>query len=111
MNEITGWRFDLYEHPQKGVVLWIVGEDGKAHELNQDFSVAFCVGGQPSQLRDLGEFLGTKHPGKLKFTRNKTEDLFDGPQEVMGIRLADTTLLRHVFRDASQKFPDLIYSN
>jgi len=29
MKKYTGWLFDLYSHPTKGIVLWLIGEDGK----------------------------------------------------------------------------------
>jgi DNA polymerase II len=112
MDEYTGWLFDLYEHPEKGLVLWIVGEDGRPHSFHQNFPVAFCAGGTTQQLHDLGEFLRSKYSSQLlKLTRHQMEDLFDGLQDVMGMRVENTMLLQQVFREASLKFPDLNYSN
>jgi DNA polymerase-2 len=112
MNEYVGWLFDLYAHPEKGLVLWIIGEDGRAHAFHQDFSVAFCAGGTPEQLHYLGKFVRSKYSAEvLKLTRHQTHDLFDGPQEVMGLRVANPSLLQQVFRDASREFPQLAYSN
>ncbi|MCE9646690.1 MAG: hypothetical protein K8S20_11890 [Chloroflexi bacterium] len=112
MNEVVGWLFDLYEHPEKGLVLWIVGEDGKAYSFYQEFSAAFCAGGAPQQLHDLAKFLRSKYSTNLlKFTRHQAEDLFDGTQDVMGMRVSSSALLPQVFQDASREFPDLTYSN
>ncbi len=33
MAELTGWLLDLYDDPQGGVVLWLLGDDGERHRL------------------------------------------------------------------------------
>lgn len=106
MKEITGWLFDLYEHPQKGVVLWIVDEKGKPHCFHQDFEITFYAGGPSPRLRELWIFLRSRQVGLAKITR---DDLFDGPQEVMQIRVPSPTLQRRLFRDVKERFPDLTY--
>ncbi len=45
MKKLTGWLFDLYAHPMKGVVLWLVGEDGKPYSFHQDFEAVFYARG------------------------------------------------------------------
>ena len=106
MKEVSGWLFDLYEHPQKGAVLWIVDEKGKPHRFHQDFEITFYAGGPSPRLRELWIFLRSKKMGLKKVTR---EDLFDGSQEVMQIRVPSPAIYKRLFREVKESFPDLTY--
>ena len=57
MKKYSGWLFDLYAHPTKGVVLWLVGEDGKPYSFYQDFETVFYARGEFPRLHELGEFI------------------------------------------------------
>lgn len=107
----TGWLFDLYAHPTKGAVLWLVGEDGKPYSFHQDFETVFYARGSDQELRNLGLFLRKKYPKEnVKLTRVETkEDLFDGPQVVMGIGVSNFHLFKKLFREVEESFSDLIY--
>jgi DNA polymerase-2 len=107
MREITGWLFDLYVHPQKGVVLWLVGEDNRPHCFFQDFEITFYAGGAFPRLKELWRFLASK-PVKLKKVDDK-EDLFDGSQVVMQIQVESPTIYKGLFREVQERFPDLTY--
>lgn len=107
MKEVTGWLFDFYVHPEKGVVLWLVGEDKKAHCFYQDFEITFYAGGAFPRLRELWRFLRSK-PVKLKKVDDK-QDLFDGPREVMQIQAASPTIYKGLFHEVQERFPDLTY--
>lgn len=112
MKEITGWLFDLYAHPQQGMVLWLVGEDGKPYCFHQDFETSFYAGGPAARLHELGFCLRAKYSvEEVKFERVKKEDLFAGPQDGMGVRVANPSIYKRVFREANEHFPDLIYSD
>ncbi len=106
MKEVTGWLFDLYEHPQKGVVLWLIDERGKPHCFHQDFEIVFYAGGPFPRLRELWIFLRNKNARLKKVAR---EDLFDGPQELMQIQVPGPANYRRLFRDVKEHFPDLTY--
>jgi DNA polymerase-2 len=106
MSEYTGWLLDLYAHPSEGVVLWLLGQDGKRTSFHQDFPVTFYAGGPFPRLRELWRFLAPK-PAKLSRTRR--EDLYAGPQEVMEIRVASPGLYPDLFREVSKRFPDLTF--
>ncbi len=82
MIEYTGWLFDLYAHPQKGVVLWLIGRDKKRYCFFQDFEFTFYAGGPFPRLRELWCFL---HSKPVKLERTERNDLFTGSQEVMRI--------------------------
>ena len=109
----TGWLFDLYPHPTKGVILWLAGEDGKPYFFHQDCETVFYARGSDQKLHDLGVFLRKKYPKEnVKLTRVETkEDLFDGPQVVMGIGISSFTLFKKLFRKVQESFSDLIYYN
>src|ERR1700690_3067026 len=121
MREVTGWLFDLYAHPQpwenaglsaadfpqSGVVLWLAGEDGKPHCFHQGFETSFYAGGPAARLHELGFCLRAKDwVEEVKFERVKKEDLFAGPQDVMGVRVANPAICKRGFREANEHFPD-----
>jgi DNA polymerase II len=110
LKKVVGWLFDLYAHPTKGVVLWLVGEDGKPYNFYQDFETVFYARGSDSRLHDLGLFLRKKYPKEnVRLTRDEKEDLFDGPQVVMGIGISNFALYNKLFREVQDSFSDLIF--
>ncbi len=106
MSEHAGWLFDLYAHPQKGIVLWLVGEDGRPQCFHQDFEMVFYAAGPAPRLRELWRHLRESPAKADKVTR---DDLFDGPQDVMRIRYLHAARYQTFFRNLSQRFPDLTY--
>ena len=106
MKEYTGWLFDLYAHPTRGVVLWIVGDDGKPHSFTQPFPITFYVGGPFHRLRQLWKFLQAK-PVRLYRTRRR--DLHEGRKDLLEVRVLHPTSFDKVFRESNQEFPDLHY--
>ena len=108
MRELTGWLFDLYEHPQKGIVIWLLGEDGIPHCLHQDFGITFYASGPVPRLRELWKLLRTRPVQLEKVTK---EDLYDGPQDVMQIRAGGPSAYSKLFREVYERFPDLKYSD
>ena len=110
MKRVLGWLFDLYAHPTKGVALWLVGEDGKPYSFYQDFETVFYARASDQRLHDLGVFLRKKYPKEnIRLTRDEKEDLFDGPQVVMGIRVSSFALFNKIFREVQDSFSDLIF--
>ena len=106
MNEYIGWLFDLYAHPDKGISLWLIGEDKKRYCFHRDFEITFYVSGPFPRLRDAWRFLC---PKPVKLERTTREDLFDGPQDVMEVRVANPTIYPDLFREVSQQFSDLSF--
>ncbi len=98
--------FDLYAHPTKGVMLWLVGEDGKRYFFYQDFEIIFYAGGSLARLRELWRFLQAK---SVKLARIQREDLYVGAKDVMEIRVPTFSIFTEIFREASRSFPDLEY--
>lgn len=106
MNEYTGWLLDLYAHPSDGVVLWLVGQDGKRHTFRQDFPVTFYAGGSFPRLRELWRFLASQ---PVSLARTRREDLYAGPQEVLEVGVASPALYADLFRESEKRFPDLTF--
>ena len=110
MKKHSGWLFDLYEHPTKGVVLWLAGEDGKPYSFHQEFETLFYARGPVEQLHDLGVFIRRKYTKEtVNLKRVTKDDLFDGPQVVMGIGVSASAIYKKLIREVQENFPDLIY--
>jgi DNA polymerase-2 len=110
MKKYTGWLFDLYAHPTKGVVLWLAGEDGKRYSFHQEFETVFYASGSVQRLHELGVFLRRNYERKnVRLERVTKEDLFVGPQEVLGIRVSYPDLYKKLFASVYQNFSDLIF--
>ncbi|HSJ88790.1 MAG TPA: DNA polymerase domain-containing protein [Anaerolineales bacterium] len=110
MKTTIGWLFDLYAHPMKGIVLWLVGEDGKAYRFHQDFETVFYAHGPFPRLHELGKYLRTKYlKQEVRLERVTREDLFAGSQELMGIGVANVTMYKSLFQNVYENFSDLIF--
>lgn len=106
MKEYTGWLFDVYAHPTKGITLWLVGEDGKRHFFHQDFEMIFYASGSFVCLRELWRFLRER---PVKLARTQRDDLYAGTQDVMEIRIPNPAVYAELFREVSNCFPELTY--
>src|SRR6185436_12147711 len=110
MNKYTGWLFDIYAHPTKGVVLWLVAEDGKPFSFYQDFESEFYACGPIPRLQELGVFLRRKYPKEIvRLEKVTKEDLFEDLQEVMEIGVSSLTNEKKLFREVHENFSDLIF--
>ena len=110
MKKTIGWLFDVYAHPTRGVVVWLVGEDGKPGCFYQDFEVVFYASGPVPRLHELGKFIRKKHPREaVRLERVTREDLFAGPQEVMGVAVSNPAAYRNLFQEVYENFSDLTF--
>jgi DNA polymerase II len=110
MKTYNGWLLDLYAHPAKGIVLWLVGEDGRSHSFYQDFEMRFYARGEFQRLHELGVFIRRKYSKEIvRLERVTREDLFDGPQVVMEVGTSNPNVFRKLSREAQDNFPDLIF--
>ncbi|HZM25422.1 MAG TPA: DNA polymerase domain-containing protein, partial [Anaerolineales bacterium] len=110
MKKYNGWLFDLYAHPTKGIILWLIGEDGKPYSFHQDFETVFYARGDFQHLNELGKFLRRKYPKQaVRLERATREDLFDGSQVVMGIGVSNPTIYKKLFQQVYENFSDLIF--
>src|ERR1043165_1545444 len=110
MKRFAGWLFDLYAHPTKGIVLWLIGEDGKAHQFYQDFEISFYAYGAHPRLHELGMYLRTKYSKQeVRLERATKEDLFAGSREVMGIGISNMNAYKSLLQEVQENFSDLIF--
>jgi len=107
MEAVSGWVLDVYAHPQSGVILWLLCDDGRRRSFRQEFSVAFRVRGPSPRLRELWKFL---QPKGVQLASVKGKDLYDGEiGDVLEARFDAPDSLMPAFWDAQQAFPDLTY--
>ena len=92
MTELVGWLLDLYGHPDDGVVVWLLGDDGERHRLHQPFPIAFYAAGETETLRSLWRFLEERFPA-VKLDRQEQRDLFEAdPVTVLAAQVENPTL-------------------
>jgi DNA polymerase-2 len=102
VNETTGWLFDLYLHPERGILLWIITDTGERLRLRMDFKLTFYAAGDFKRLRTGWVFL--KEHAQLARVRRK--DIFLGERDLLAVTVDAASNLFHEFHNA---FPDLDY--
>jgi len=107
MPDHTGWLLDLYEDEQRGVVLWLVSDDGARLRLRQDFPLTFYAAGRHEDLHQLGLWLRTQ-PEKPALSRVVRRDLFQGqPLTLLAIEMQAPINQPRLFQRAANRFPGL----
>lgn len=102
MDEVTGWLFDLYEHPERGITLWFICDTGERLHLRMDFRITFYAAGNFSRLREAWRSL----KGKATLERTRRRDLFMGERDVMSITV---DCAENPFHELREQFPELDY--
>ena len=110
MNEFTGWLLDIYPHPEQGIVLWLLCDDGQRRCFRQDFPLTFYAAGPFSRLRELWKFL-EKQPINIELSRTERQDLFIGLMVVLAAKLDSPSALPLLFQTLTKLFPDLTFYN
>jgi len=109
MVEYTGWLLDLYAHPQDGVVLWLLSDEGGRLRFHQPFPVTFYAAGPAEQLRALWRYLRDRSLS-VELARQERRDLFqESLLTVLAARVENPAAQEEVFRDAARRFPELTY--
>jgi len=107
MPDHVGWLLDLHEDKCKGVVLWLIGDDGERYRLRQDFPVTFYATGDPEQLRDLQRCLRTR-PEKPRLYRTQRRDLFhNSPLTLLAVEMDAPARQPRLFQQMAKRFPEL----
>ena len=88
-NTVTGWLLDAYEHPQEGVVVWLLSQDGARVQLRQQFSVSFYASGASQKLRRLWKSLRAMDV-PVALARTQRRDLFSGLVDVLKVTVTLT---------------------
>lgn len=108
MNEYKGWLLDLYSHPESGIVLWLLCDDGQRRCLRQKFPVTFYATGHSRRLRDLWEFLENQ-PIEIELSRTERNDLIKGATVVLAAKMNSPFVLSSLFQTLTNVFPDLTF--
>ncbi len=108
MNNFTGWLLDVYPHPERGIVLWLICDDGQRRCLRQDFPVTFYAAGPSHRLRDLWKFLQNQ-PMRVELSRAERNDLIHGATVVLAATLDSPFWLPELFQTVTNLFPDLLF--
>jgi len=106
IHEHTGWFLDVYPHPESGIVLWLLGDDGVRHRLRQAFPVTFYAAGSNERLRALWGYLRDQ-PIQVRLYRTQRRDLFTGMTTVLAAQMQQPAAQPGLFRQAARLFPDL----
>ena len=107
---ITGWLLDVYEHPQDGIVVWLLGEDGKRYRLRQHFTVTIYASGTFPQLRKLWKHM-READSCLDLARVQRRDLFSGMLSVLAVNISNPSQAQDLFYKVRRTFPDLTWYN
>ncbi len=121
VKQYLGWLLDVYAHPQRGVTLWLLCDNGRRLRLQQDFPVSFYAAGPSHRLRELWTYLrgigamdgapvGVAHTSPL-FTLSRAErrDLFTGPVTVLAARTDSPVALSRLYSRLTGQFLDLTF--
>jgi DNA polymerase-2 len=101
---LTGWLFDVYEHTEEGIVVWLIGEDGQRHGLRQSLPVMFYAHGSTVQLRSLWKYLRNQEL-PVELARVRRRDLFSGDLDVMEIVIPNPVEAALAFYKWRKAFP------
>jgi hypothetical protein len=107
-SELKGWLLDLYPNPNGGVTLWLIGEDGRRHQLHQKFPVTFHIAGRNEQLRTVWRHLKAQSI-PVSLHRTERRDLFSGMTTVLAVEVGHPADQPNLFAALSRQFPDLTY--
>ena len=110
MNQYSGWLLDIYSHTERGVVLWLLCDDGQRRRFRQDFPVTFYAAGPSERLRGLWKFL-ERQPLRMELSRDERRDLFSGSTIVLAATIESPCALPPLFQMLTRYFPDLIFYN
>jgi DNA polymerase-2 len=106
---ITGWLLDIFSLENTGgVVLWVIGEDGKRYRFVHSFPVTFYAAGSSPELRALWKFLQVQ-PEALEQFAAKRRDVFDGLTTVLACEVKHPLDLPRLFVRVVKAFPSLTF--
>ena len=108
IKQWTGWLLDVYAHPEHGILLWLLSDDGRRACFRQDFPVTFYAAGPSARLRALWQFIQAQ-PARIDLSRTERHDLFNGATVVLAARLEQAAALPGLYQKAVEAFPDLTF--
>jgi DNA polymerase-2 len=107
IETISGWLFDIYPN-ETGLSVWLIGEDGKRYQFQQDFTATFYAAGPAASLRSLWRWL-KEQPIPVRLSRTERKDVFSGIITVLAVEILQPVKLDELFRNMAAAYPDLTY--
>jgi len=111
MAEYQGWYLDINAHPKKGIVFWMICEDGQRRQFRQRFPVSFYATGERHRLRQFWRYLRRRFPQLVHLSLEHKHDLFAGEMEVVRVEIEQPSRLSYIFFQTLRQFPDLDFYN
>lgn len=109
--EHTGWLLDLYEEPLGGLAVWFLSEDGERRRLRQRFPVTFYALGDARRLQVLERFLNGQPAAPRTWPARRMDAFARREVPALAVEVARPGDLPGLFRQVSQRFPDLDYAD
>ncbi|MEX1071126.1 MAG: DNA polymerase domain-containing protein, partial [Anaerolineales bacterium] len=110
LETYRGWLLDVYPDKREGAVVWFIGADNRRYRFTHMIPAAFYAAGENSELRDLWKFC-KKQKFNVGLRRERQQELFDGPIDVMAIHTANAAHQSSIFRKIHRQFPTIDYYN
>jgi len=89
-------------------LVWLIGEDGKRYQFQQDFTATFYAAGPAASLRSLWRWL-KEQPIPVRLSRTERKDVFSGIITVLAVEILQPVKLDELFRNMAAAYPDLTY--
>jgi DNA polymerase-2 len=105
---LYGWLFDVYPRGAE-MALWLLDDEGRAHQLRDTFEATFYVRGSHGDLRALCQALRAQR-APVSLHRTERMDLFrDRAVEVLAVGVRVPALLPRLFHQVAAAHPHLTY--
>ncbi|KAA3644141.1 MAG: hypothetical protein DWQ07_18700 [Chloroflexi bacterium] len=103
---MRGWLLDIYIDMEKGVKLWLIGEDGERYCLRHDFPITFYARGQKDTLNELFRYLKRSGLPVVSMATRRRE-LFDGEVPLLAVQMLNAAHFPMLRYELERRFPNL----
>ncbi len=109
-STVRGWLFDVYPSA-KGVTLWIIDDDGKAHSYFRKYTPSFFLHMNDADARRV-DALGARCPVPVSLTRTPRKEIYSGePWDVVQVHVHDTMRFKEAVWYFERFFPHFAFYN
>ena len=105
---MRAWLLDVYPDAEYGLVVWLLGEDGRRRRCHQPFPITFYAAGPFPRLRAAWRYLRAQ-PTAVHLSRTVRRDLFSGEVEVLAAEVTHPAEQPRLLQKLLRRFPDLDY--
>ena len=109
-SSVTGWLFDVYPSA-KGVTLWLLDRNGKAHRCFRNYTPSFFLHINEADARRI-DALGSRCPVPVSLARTTRKEIYSGDTwEVVQVHVHETTRFKEVVWYFERFFPHFAFYN